>query len=661
MFDWQFGEEPPDLLPSVSKEKLSGGSIWFLLLLFTAAAAVIITWYGGQTQLEASETKLRTEIQTILDLQYEAVQRGDGALYLSFLTADDGWQMAQLQPIIQQSAASGLTVTRVQQRDDFIWANLTWTDSRGESWQRLAFYQWQNGRWLQAPADPVFWGTRERHHFDWGMLILPEADAEWVDDVGLFVAGKIEQLCYRYCLAGRLPITVELAEDWGITAVPGKVRLPSPRLVALDSDNQPAPVFYQLLEARLTEIFTPAVIRFAVPPPNYHNNQTIIDYDQAAQDFMADNPDITVELVHLEVLPDDLGELAYLYDGAAVAPSVFMVAHGDVFDLTDFAATDPAFNAHDFYEQIWRGAEWHGRIWFMPIAAQMQVIYYDRAAYQNAELPLPSRHWSWEEMNADIDRLIAVQPPTSDLQWSYLDTGLDSLYAYAYNWQNPCAGQVTVRCSPTLNQAQIAAALDWYRSLAGQPGKMADVSLLMDTAVQEECSSIEQTPLTRGDCGRFLLWNIQTTRRQAAIWVDLPMEYERQLLLKSLGVTTFPGFDNIDGVTPLWVEGGFVSMHSKRPLAVWQWLTYLSTQRPRPRYIPARPSVAEEMGFWRFLPRPLGNVMYMAFPYARPVRLDEKVAINWNQVTAVVNCIYTSEEAAQQQPKIYWFRRFNDQ
>ncbi len=661
MFNWQFEEEPENLPLPVRKERRWGSGAWFLLLFFTVAAAVVIAWRGGQAQLETSEAKLRTEIQTILDLQHEAVQKGDGSLYLSFLTADDGWQMAQLQPIIQQSVASGLSVTRVQQRDDFLWANLTWTDSSGESRQRLVFYQWQNGRWLQAPTDPTFWGPRERHVFDWGMLVLPEADAEWVDDVGLFVSGEIEQLCQRRCLADRLPILVELTEAWGVTAVPGHIRLPSPRLVALDSANQPAPAFYQLLRTRLSEQMTPSVIRFAIPPPNYHNNQTVIDYDQAAREFMADNPDITVELVHLEALPDDLAELAYLYDGAAVAPSVFMVARGDVFDLTDFAAADPAFDALDFYEQIWRGAEWHGRIWFMPIAAQMRVIYYDQEAYQKAGLSMPSLRWSWDEMNADIDRLIAAQPPTSDLQWSYLDTGLDSLYAYAYNWQNPCAGQATVRCNQTLNQAQIAAALGWYGALAGQPGKMPDVTLLMETAVQEKCSSAEQIRLSMDERGRFLLWNTQTTRRQAAIWVDLPMEYERQLLLKSLGITAFPGSDRFDGVTPLWVEGGFVSMHSERPLAVWQWLTYLSTQRPRPRYIPARPSVAEEMGFWHFLPRPLGDVMRSAFPFARPVSLYEKVAINWSQVTAVVDGTLAPEEAAQQQPKVCWFNHVNDQ
>jgi ABC-type glycerol-3-phosphate transport system substrate-binding protein len=153
----------------------------------------------------------------------------------------------------------------------------------------------------------------------------------------------------------------------------------------------------------------------------------------------------------------------------------------------------------------------------------------------------------------------------------------------------------------------------------------------------------------------ILLLNLQGSRRKAAVWVDSPVNYEFYLLLAPVGVVSFPGSDRFDGIMPLWLRGSFISQHSERPLAVWQWLKFLSYQAPAPRFIPARPSVAAEMGYWTILPRPLDDVMRTAFPFARPVTIEEKSMLTWEQVTAVVSGKSTPLQAAQQQPVTIWF------
>jgi ABC-type glycerol-3-phosphate transport system substrate-binding protein len=173
--------------------------------------------------------------------------------------------------------------------------------------------------------------------------------------------------------------------------------------------------------------------------------------------------------------------------------------------------------------------------------------------------------------------------------------------------------------------------------MAGQPGRMPDFTGL--------------SPSERGN----LVWNLQGARRQAAIWVDLPVLYEHHLLLAPIGVIPFPGSDDSDGITPLWVHGNFVSQQSERPLAVWQWLKFLSYQQPLLRMIPSRPSVAEEMGFWANLPPQLGEAMRVAFPFGRPVTIEEQSYLSWAQVTAVVSGELSPSEAAQQRPDIAWF------
>ena len=47
--------------------------------------------------------------------------------------------------------------------------------------------------------------------------------------------------------------------------------------------------------------------------------------------------------------------------------------------------------------------------------------------------------------------------------------------------------------------------------------------------------------------------------------------------------------------------------------------------------------------------------MRSAFPFARPVTIEEQGMLTWDQVTAVVSGESTPLEAAQQQPAISWF------
>jgi ABC-type glycerol-3-phosphate transport system substrate-binding protein len=258
-------------------------------------------------------------------------------------------------------------------------------------------------------------------------------------------------------------------------------------------------------------------------------------------------------------------------------------------------------------------------------------------------------------MAGDIAVLIPAQPNSSDMRWGFLDAGLDSLYAYAYNWNNHCEEPAAMLCRHPLQPQNVAAALTWYSQMAGQPGQMPDLTANLTELFGTDNISDLAAQMGEEQRQRFLLWNIQTSRRGAAIWVDWPIEYERQLLLNNLGVVPFPGSDRFDGITPLWVYGGFISQGSERPLAVWQWLNFLTYQRPKPRLVPARPSVAKEIGYWTYLPRPLGDAMRTAFPFSRPVLIDEKEYITWEQVTAVLSGESTSLQAAQNRPTLRWF------
>lgn len=657
-FDWFVGESEDDEfvpLPDNPSHWLSG-SIWFLVMTAVIISALLGSWQIGRNQLKRTEKKARTTVQNLLDLERDAFLRGDGDLYFSLYGDDSAWIPTQLLPENMQAVQAGFQVTRAQVHDDFVWANLSWTPNQ-QTYQRIVFFQWKDDQLIHAPSAPGYWGGWKSNRQGWGELIYTEIDEEWADQVASFVADTVSEICWRECLDGRLPFTLQLANDFSLTAEPNQLNIPSPRLLALDEKGQPADIFWDMLRQRLEAHLIPITIRFAIPPPSYHNNQPFINFDQAAARFMADNPGIIIELVHLEQLPDDLAILAAGYDGAAVTPTAAMLTAGSVHDITDYINTDPDFDQGDFYEQIWQGAGFRGRTWFMPLAAAMRVLYYDKDAYQQAEFAEPSLRWTWEEMAQDVNTLVSTQPESSDIAWGFLDTGLDSLFSYAYNWNNTCLEKTTIRCRSSLQSQHVAAALEWYSQLAGQAGKMPDLTGQLEDFLGAASTSYLVEQLRIDQRQQFVLWNIQTSRRQAAIWVDWPVEYERQLLLANLGVVPFPGSDRFDGITPLWVQGAFISQSSERPLAVWQWLKFLSYQRPTPRLIPARPSVADELGFWTYLPRPLGDAMRTAFPFARPVLIEEQGAITWEQVMSVVSGESTPQQAAKIRPAVHWFNQ----
>lgn len=657
-FDWFVGEEDEeDVVPlRYSSSRWAVRSLWFLIVTAVITGALLGSWQAGQNRLEMTEKEARTAVQAVLDLEHNAFGAGDGDLYFSLYGNESDWIPAHLLPANMRAARAGFQVTRAEPHEDFIWANLSWTINQ-QTYQRIAFFRRQNEALVHTATAPGYWGSWISTQQAWGDLIYTKIDESWADEVSDFVAETTAEICWRTCLDGRLPFTLHLANDYKDTAVPGQLRIPSPRLLALDEKGQPADIFWEMLRQRLEAHLLPATIRFALPPLGFHGYQTIMNFDQAASRFMADNPDIIIELVKLEQLPDDPAELATEFDGAALNPTAAMLAAGLVYDITDYVMTDPNFDSIDFYGQIWPAAGWRGRTWFMPLAANMRVLYYDKVAYQGSELKEPSLRWTWQEMTQDLATLVSAQPETSDLTWGYLDTGLDSLYSYAYNWNNTCTETPMIHCLSPLQLQNVAAALDWYSQMAGQPGQMPDLTGQLEDFLGPASTSFIVEQLSLAQRQQFVLWNIQTSRRQAAIWVDLPVEYERQLLLANLGVVPFPGSDRFDGITPLWVQGGFISQGSDRPLAVWKWLKFLSYQRPASRLIPARPSVATNMGFWTYLPRPLGDAMRTAFPFARPVLIEEQGYLTWEQVTAVVSGELSPQQAAQIRPAIRWFNQ----
>lgn len=634
--DWQIGEDDPQP-PEHRQRRRPLNALVSIGLLLLLAAVLGVGWRAVRQQQAKTEAALRQTVQQLLDQEREALLAGDGDLFMANFAADPALQAAQLRPENQAAVAAGLTVTRVSAHGEELWANVRWQPPGSEvPWQRVLFFRQEAGRLWHIPAGSGYWGSRQQATFAWGILRFYEPDAALAAEIAATVATTIDTLCAAGCRPERQPFTLILANDYAASAAPDEVRLPSPRLLALDEAGRPAGLFWQQLQARLAAHLTPGTIRFAVP------DELLPHYQELLPAFAIAQPDIEVTLVAMSSLPaDPAGRLASV-DGLAQTPTEAMLAAGLVHDLTDFARTDRSFDQVDFYDQLWRAAWWRERMWLMPQSGRLPVLYFARDAYAQAARPEPSVRWTWAEMDADLQALAATRPGTgSRRQWALVDEDRDLVYAYAYSQQKQqCRTNDTDACTMTVSAMSRAAAFVWVASLAGQPGLLPDL-----------------TGLTSAERGSVVL-NLVAPRR-VAMWVDEPVFYELHLQRGALGVQPFPGSEQFDGVTPLWVEGSVISQASSRPGDVWLWLKFLSEQylaRQR-RQIPARPSVAEATGYWQTLPRPLGDVLRTAFPFARPVLIAEQELFTWEQLAAVTSGRVSPAEAAQSTPGLHWFGR----
>ena len=632
-FEWHVDEDEYDNIVR-SRPPRSPRRSWRYFMVIAVILIVGIGWRVSQHQLQRLEARIKQDIQAILTLEHQAFLAGDGELFFSVQVNDDAWRTAQLLPENQAVSRAGLQVTQIFPQDEnIIWADVTWYEA-GQIWRRIAFFKQDGAQFVHLATDPAYWGTTQSLQRVWGQLIYYEADEVWATQILDFVDEIIAGTCQEACQQEKLPLTIHLTNDYNQTAVAGQLHVPSPRIFALDEAGEPAPHFWATVEQRVTNYLHPITLRFAVT-----STIDLIDYQRVAKEFMFNNPGIMIEIVTISDEDMDPVTLLHEFDGATLTPSVELVTAGHIYDLTNFVQTDADFNTYDFYEQIWRGAWWQDRLWFMPQAAKMHLLFYDRETYQNAEQAEPSLCWTWDEVEADIRTLVADQPQQNHLSWGLLDINNNTLLSYAYNWNNECRQEATVLCQHPLNTDNVAAALAWYQYMVTTPHHMPDLTMM--------------TPAERAN----VIPNWQSARRRAAIWVEDPINYEHNLLLDGIGIVPFPGSDRFDGITPLWVQGSVISQYSEHPQAMWQWLKFLSHQPPSPgsRLIPPRPSDAIMTRYWSTLPRPLADAMRIAFPFARPVTIEEKAFFSWEQLAAVASGKLSPATAAQQQPNFVWF------
>ncbi len=640
-FDWQEGDGEQQSNESQKRSPRSwmpNGLFWMVAAIILVAGILAI-WFASRRRAVQAEETLQNRLQRLVDLESQAVKQGDGELFATLQTDDPAWFSYQLRPQSQIFNRADRTVTRVGQIGDQIWSNVVWEDG-SKKYQRLMFFVWENGFLHRASTSSNYWSGLEsvsRFSQPWGTLILPEEDAPWEQAISEFVTDFLLENCESACRR-QIPFTLRIVNRYPDNLPSAELLVPTPRLIALDGDGQPADLFWEELRATLINRFSPQRIRFGVPV-NSPSEDFSSSYRQLSIQFMQQNPEVFVEIVALD--GNDRDEAAWLaeLDGAAIRPTEDLIASGLIRDLTPYAN-----QVEDFHPQIWAGGIWQDRVWMMPASAGMNLLYYDRDYFQQNQIAGLAIGDDWSTF-AQILEALSVSKQSSDFPPVFLDASRDALYSYAFSWGHGCT---ETPCLPALTNAKVSAAYEWYLDMAFSRQLLVDLS---------QTPASERIQVSLG---------LTSAHREVFIWSGSPFSYEYYRGLWNLGLVPFPNFSSVSnaalseftpGITPLHIEGYVVSQQSERPDLTWQWLNFLSHQSPIPanRKIPARISVSNQTAYWQRLPNELGLVMAEAFPYARPIRIGEEELFSWETLGIVADGDLTPQNAGNMARDMRWF------
>jgi len=160
------------------------------------------------------------------------------------------------------------------------------------------------------------------------------------------------------------------------------------------------------------------------------------------EEFVADNPDIQVELVQAGGTGYQI-KLATMLAGG-VPPDVFMV-HEAMFPtlaenelimpLDDLVAQDPDVDLDDFFPRVVEECRYKGTLYRLPASFNTVVTYYNRDMFDEAGVSYPTDDWTWEDMLAKARALTRRDEDGRTTRYGVMGIGPWLTYAMMM-WQN---------------------------------------------------------------------------------------------------------------------------------------------------------------------------------------------------------------------------------
>lgn len=319
-------------------------------------------------------------------------------------------------------------------------------------------------------------------------------------------------------------------------------------------------------------------------------------YDDLIAAYEEENPDLRVEFVSLEEslgidwrgttpMPEDAAQR--LVQAADVVHWLFsrdMVAQGLLRDLTPFIEADAGFRAEDYFPGMLESGRWQAGIWALPALADMGVILYDRAAFDQAGVPYPQPGWRWDDFRATANA-VTVREGDDVTRWGFVGSWPEPRI-FAEGLAGPLLDDATNPPTPRFDDPQVVEAVRRYAQLVLYDGVVPYFGP-QDGSTQPEGE--EQALIGQG---KAAMWFGTSGYAQAAA-IDG----------RDVGTVPFPAGSPDAAANPLWTQWSLMmSAGTAQPAAAWRWIAFLSRQNlyreGMVKFYPPRRSVFEAAGFW---------------------------------------------------------------
>lgn len=292
----------------------------------------------------------------------------------------------------------------------------------------------------------------------------------------------------------------------------------------------------------------------------------------------------------------------------------FNIEESDKFlDLQSLIDSDPTIQTDDFWPGEWGGCQDEkGRTVGVPVNLHFHGVFYDQAAFNEAKISTPKPGWTWDDFRQTANSLSRKTGNSSRFGFGALDPTYPEILL-------PLVAAGINKADGKLDVDKLSRDLQWYVDMVKDDKFYPTKDLLKSSKPDEGVDN---------PWARLFLEN-----KQPAMWVgyirnpepdlalraqiahSMSQEYDpmTHLAISKFGMAPFP--IEADGsnvhTTPIFTDCALISANSAHPREALMWLNFLSRQwfmfdQSKPlselTNIPARPSVAEKVGFWHTLP-----------------------------------------------------------
>ena len=139
-------------------------------------------------------------------------------------------------------------------------------------------------------------------------------------------------------------------------------------------------------------------------------------HEAAAAAFMEEYPDIDVEIYH-QPWGDYFTKIQTLWasgDAAAIPDVLFLFpvpryAADGVLENLDPWIEQSGYDLDDYWPALLESATYNGSVYGFPRDIGLEVLYYNKAIFDEAGVEYPTGDWTWEDLRAAAEQLTVVE------------------------------------------------------------------------------------------------------------------------------------------------------------------------------------------------------------------------------------------------------------